>query len=106
MLTAKGLGGESLGRVRLLKDFSERMWGSQLGFGNHHMGTTRMSSSDKNGVVDSNLKLFGTKNLYILGSSVFPTGGHVPPTLTIVALSVRLAEHLAKNHNNRGVQIS
>jgi choline dehydrogenase-like flavoprotein len=65
-----------------------------MGFGHHHMGTTRMAESENEGVVDPQLKVFGTNNFYIAGSSVFPTGGHVPPTLTITALSIRLAEHL------------
>jgi choline dehydrogenase-like flavoprotein len=53
-----------------------------------------MADNVDKGVVDGNLKVFGTKNLYISGSSVFPTGSHLPPTLTIAALTVRLAEHL------------
>jgi choline dehydrogenase-like flavoprotein len=53
-----------------------------------------MAENETKGVVDSELKVFGTDNFYIGGSSVFPTGGHVPPTLTIVALSIRLADHL------------
>ena len=76
------------------------MWASQLGFGHHHMGTTRMAETASAGVVDRNHKVFGSKNLYMAGSSVFSTGGHVPPTLTIVALSIRLAEHLAQEVNN------
>ena len=60
----------------------------------HLMGTTRMASSDEHGVVDSNLKVFGTKNLYIAGASVFPSGGAANPTLSLTALSMRLAEHL------------
>lgn len=93
-LVAKDIGASSLGRLKLLKDREDRMWGSQLGFGNHHMGTTRMSESSAKGVVDKNQKVFGTSNLFIGGSSVFSTGGHVPPTLTIVAMAVRLAEHI------------
>ena len=92
--TANELGRLNLGRLKLLKERGERLWGDQLSFGNHHMGTTRMSSSEKTGVVDKNLKVFGGQNLYIGGCSVFPTGGHVPPTLTLVALAIRLAEHL------------
>ncbi len=88
------LGKLSLGRIRLLKERSDRLFGDQMGFGNHHMGTTRMALSDKTGVVDRNSRVFGTNNLYIAGSSVFPTGSHVPPTLTIVALTIRLAEFL------------
>lgn len=84
------------GRFRLLKERESRIWESQLGYGHHHMGTTRMAGSVKNGVVDKNCLVFGTNNLYIAGSSVFPTGGHVPPTLTIVAMSIRLARHLER----------
>lgn len=62
--------------------------------GQHHCGTTRMSSSPKTGVVDKNLKVFNSDNLYILGSSVFPSNGWVNPTFTIIALSLRLSNHL------------
>ena len=62
----------------------------------HHMGTTRMSYSNKDGVVDTDHKVFGYNNLYINGSSVFPTSGSVNPTLTILALSFRLSEILCK----------
>jgi choline dehydrogenase-like flavoprotein len=61
----------------------------------HQMGTTRMSSEPQHGVVDTNCRVHGMENLFISGSSVFPTGGGTNPTLTIVMLSLRLAEHLA-----------
>ena len=64
--------------------------------GCHHMGTTRMSNDAKTGVVDADLRVHGLDTLYVLGSSVFPTGGFANPTLTIVALAVRLADHLAR----------
>ena len=64
--------------------------------GNHHMGGTRMATNVSKGVVDSNCKVFGLENLSIAGSSVFPSGGHANPTLTIVQLSLRLAQHLLK----------
>jgi choline dehydrogenase-like flavoprotein len=60
----------------------------------HHMGTTRMSSDPRHGVVDENCKVHGVANLYIAGSSVFPTGGGTNPTLTIVLLALRLGKHL------------
>jgi choline dehydrogenase-like flavoprotein len=60
----------------------------------HHMGTTRMDDCPRRGVVDRNLRVHGTNNLYLAGSSVFPTGGSNFPTMTIVALSLRLATHL------------
>lgn len=63
--------------------------------GFHHMGTTRMSHDPKAGVVDSQCRVHGYRNLYITGSSVFPTGGWANPTLTLLALTHRLAEHLA-----------
>jgi choline dehydrogenase-like flavoprotein len=60
----------------------------------HHIGTTRMSDSAENGVVDVNCKVHGIDNIYIAGSSVFPTAGYSGPTMMVVALSLRLAEHL------------
>jgi choline dehydrogenase-like flavoprotein len=60
----------------------------------HHIGTTRMSDDPRTGVVDSDGKVHGVGNLFIAGSSVFPTSGYANPTLTIVALAIRLAEHL------------
>ena len=67
---------------------------SNFNSGAHHLGTTRMSHSPESGVVDAHCRVHGTENLYIAGSSVFPTGGHVNPTLTIVALAVRLSDHI------------
>jgi choline dehydrogenase-like flavoprotein len=58
------------------------------------MGTTRMSADPEHGVVDANCRVHTLQNLYIAGSSVFATGGWVNPTFTIVALAVRLADHL------------
>jgi choline dehydrogenase-like flavoprotein len=60
----------------------------------HHMGTTRMDADPREGVVDADLKVHGVANLSVAGSSVFPTGSYANPTLTIVALSVRLANYL------------
>lgn len=60
----------------------------------HHLGGTRMSATPATGVVDRNLRVHGVDNLFICGGSVFPTGGHANPTLTIVALALRLAARL------------
>lgn len=62
----------------------------------HHMGTTRMSRDPRHGVVDENVRVHGVENLYVGGSSVFPTGGGTNPTLTIVLLALRLGKHLAQ----------
>jgi choline dehydrogenase-like flavoprotein len=61
----------------------------------HHAGTTRMHLDPALGVVDENLRVHGMENLYVAGSSVFPTAGVANPTLTVVALALRLAAHLA-----------
>jgi choline dehydrogenase-like flavoprotein len=65
-----------------------------FGFFWHHMGTTRMGDDPETSVVDRNCKVHGLTNLFIAGSSVFPTTGTAGPTLTIVALAIRLADHL------------
>lgn len=60
----------------------------------HHLGTTRMGSDPKTSVVDKNCRIWGIGNVYISGGSVFPTSGCANPTFTVVALAIRLAEHL------------
>lgn len=60
----------------------------------HHIGTTRMHTDPKRGVTDPHCRVHSVRNLYISGGSVLPTGGHANPTLTVVALAIRLAEHL------------
>jgi hypothetical protein len=62
----------------------------------HHMGTTRMHVDPKQGVVDPNCQVHGVSNLFMAGSSVFPTGSFANPNLTIVAMSIRLADHVKK----------
>jgi choline dehydrogenase-like flavoprotein len=85
------------GRVRLmeyLRDENDDTWPEFTGGGWHHMGTTRMSDDPKKGVVDANCKVHGISNLYIAGSSCYATAGAPNPTLTLVALTIRLADHL------------
>lgn len=60
----------------------------------HHMGTTRMDTDPKRGVVDADCRIHGVENIYVAGSSVFPTAGYPNPTLTLVALAIRLADHI------------
>jgi len=62
--------------------------------GGHHIGTTRMAASRADGVVDTNCAVFDVPNLFIASSAVLPTSSHANPTLTIVALALRLAQHL------------
>jgi len=62
----------------------------------HHLGTTRMSATPADGVVDRDCRVHEVHNLYIAGGSVFPTSSHANPTLTLVALAARLADHLRR----------
>jgi GMC oxidoreductase len=62
----------------------------------HHMGTTRMHIDPTQGVVDQYCRVHGVRNLYIAGSSVFPTGGYANPTLTLCALAIRLADEVKR----------
>ena len=66
----------------------------------HHMCTTRMAESPAGGVVDANQKVFGTENLYIAGSSVWSTAGYANPTLAIIQMTLRLADHIALKLNS------
>ena len=72
----------------------EEQWSPSLTGGHHHLGTARMSDDPKHGVVDANCRVHGISNLYISDGSVFPTGGYANPLLTIVALSLRTADHI------------
>ena len=61
-------------------------WIDDLSDVNHHMGGTRMSAIASEGVVDTDLRVWGYQNLYVMSASVFPTGSHSNPTLTLLAL--------------------
>jgi choline dehydrogenase-like flavoprotein len=63
-------------------------------YGGHHLGGARMSADPRQGVVDPDLRVHGVENLFVAGGAVFPTSSQANPTLTILALSLRLAEHL------------
>lgn len=90
--------GHELGRLGLGR--AEVLIGSlppalrQVACNAHHMGTTRIDPDPARGVVDADLKVHGVDNLWVAGSSVFPTGGWSNPTLTVVALARRLGAHL------------
>jgi choline dehydrogenase-like flavoprotein len=84
-----------LGQVEL--DHAEAGHEAPILWCHHHMGTTRMHADPRMGVVDGNCKVHGMHNLHVAGSSVFPTCGNDMPTLTIAALALRLADHLASD---------
>jgi len=96
-LTMKELGRQLLaarsGMIRLNYD-TRAEWLSALDWGDHHLGTTRMHGDPKQGVVDANSRVHGMANLFVAGSGVFPTYGASNPTMNLVALTLRLADHL------------
>jgi choline dehydrogenase-like flavoprotein len=96
-LVAEALGRIGAGRVRMIAVDPDTGWPTAyrgMRGGWHQMGTTRMSGDPKLGVVDADCKMHGFDNFYIAGSSVFPTVGYTNPTLTIVALALRIADKL------------
>jgi choline dehydrogenase-like flavoprotein len=88
------LGRLGIGRLAPLAPSEIEGWPANLEGGWHQIGTTRMHEDPRRGVVDPDGKLHGVANLFVAGSSVFPTAGAAPPTLTIVALALRLADRL------------
>lgn len=93
----KQFGVAGIGRVRLYEFLWDEKNESMPNFtsgGWHHMGTTRMNEDPKKGVVDANCKVHGIDNLFIAGSACFPTGGAINPTLSVVAISLRLSGHI------------
>ena len=85
-----------LGRVAVKEDIYDVKQYDSLGV-YHHLGGTRMGDSIKDSVVDTNLKVHKNKNLFITGSSVFPSSGYTNPTFTIVQLSLYLGDHILQN---------
>jgi len=93
-LIAQEFGRLGLGRVEIEMATDDDPWPASLHQSSHYMGTTRMSSDPSKGVVDADCRVHGMTNLYIAGGSVFPTGGGGMVTFNIVALAIRLADHL------------
>jgi len=100
-LLGRELGARGLGRVRfkagppeLAPGHAESAGSRRFRGGSHHMGTTRMHRDPGRGVVDADCRVHGLDNLFVAGSSVFPTGGASNPTLTVLALTLRLGRHL------------
>ncbi|MGH9026840.1 MAG: GMC oxidoreductase, partial [Acidimicrobiia bacterium] len=85
-----------LGGSRLQLDPAVGSPAGAISGGSHHMGTTRMNDDPHLGVVDAECRVHGVANLYVAGSAVFPTGGYANPTLTLVALTLRLADELRR----------
>jgi choline dehydrogenase-like flavoprotein len=80
--------------MRITFEPTDDEWQNHVGWGYHHCGGSRMHADPKFGVVDANARVHGMSNLYVAGSSIFPTAGYTNPTLNLVALALRLASHL------------
>jgi choline dehydrogenase-like flavoprotein len=93
-LLGQELGRAGIGRLQMLHAEPGEDPREHVASSAHHMGTTRMHVDPRKGVVDANCRLHGIENLYVAGSSVFPTCGQSAATFTIVALALRLADHL------------
>jgi choline dehydrogenase-like flavoprotein len=103
-LIGQQIGIAGIGRVKLmefLEDENDHSWPSFAGAGWHHMGTTRMSDDPKNGVVDANCKVHGIANLFTAGASNYVTAAAPNPTLTVIALTLRLSDHLKQRINGK-----
>lgn len=96
-ILAHQVGMAGIGRIRLnefLRDETDDTFPDSTNGGWHHMGATRMASDPKKGVVDSNCRVHGISNLYVAGAACFATSGAPNPTLTLLALTMRLSDHL------------
>jgi choline dehydrogenase-like flavoprotein len=96
-ILGREFGKAGIGRVKLaefLRDENDDSWPEFTNGGWHHMGTTRMSDDPKRGVVDADCKVHGISNLFVAGSACFTTAAAPNPTLTVVALSLRLSDHV------------
>ncbi|MDX1672751.1 MAG: GMC family oxidoreductase [Balneolaceae bacterium] len=93
------MGKAGIGRIKLrefLREENFNSWPEGTNGGWHHMGTTRMHEDPKQGVVDADCKVHGIANLFVAGSACYTTSGAPNPTLTLVALSLRLSDHVKK----------
>jgi choline dehydrogenase-like flavoprotein len=98
-LLGQEMGRTGLGRIQLaewLMEDNDTSWPSFLSGGWHHMGTARMHNDPRQGVVNSDCRVHGIDNLYIAGSAPFPTSGAPNPTLTLIALTLRLSDYLRR----------
>jgi len=87
----------ALGWGRLMpEDVTPELVRSRVAGNYHNIGTTRMSSAPSDGVVDPDCRVHGVANLYVGGSSVFPSAGCSGPTMMIIGMALRMSEHLKR----------
>lgn len=100
LAVAKNFAAAGLGFIKLHPSMTNEALDIPVSPHAHHMGTTRMAREPGWGVVDENCKVFGASNLYLAGSSVFSTGGGGNPTMPLIQLALRLADHLLKSKSS------
>ncbi len=93
-MLARDMRESGVGRLHYDPDTVEAEMLRYGAYGGHHIGTARMGTDPRRSVVDGNGRVHGMENLYVAGAAVFPTSSQANPTLTIVALALRLADHL------------
>ncbi len=93
-LLRQDLAGQQLGELTYREEDIQTAMIREGAYGGHHIGTARMSASPEDGVVDRDCRVHGTDNLFVASSAVFPTSSQANPTLTIIALALRLADYL------------
>jgi len=96
-LLGQQIGKSGIGRVKMmdyLKDENDFSWPDFTGGGWHHMGTTRMSDDPKQGVVNAHCQVHSIDNLFVAGASCYVTAAAPNPTLTLVALTLRLSDYI------------
>jgi choline dehydrogenase-like flavoprotein len=95
-LIAQEVERSGIGRLTYERDTLEEDLMRFGAYGGHHIGTARMGSDPRTSVVDADCRVHSTDNLFVAGSAVFPTSSQANPTLTLIALSLRLGDHLAQ----------
>jgi choline dehydrogenase-like flavoprotein len=105
-ILAEDMRKSGVAQVDLDPPIEGRKWPADLEGTWHHMGTTRMHDSPKQGVVDRDCRVHGMSNLYVAGSSLFPTAGANFPTITLAALAYRLSEHLVRELRSTSTNLS
>lgn len=99
---ADAVGRSGLGSLALDAEPGRTVRNAVIALAGHHIGTVRMGDDPRTGVVDRNAEVWGTRGLYACGAAVFPTSGFANPTLTAVALALRLADHLIQQGGQTG----
>jgi choline dehydrogenase-like flavoprotein len=105
-MLASAVAKSGLGAVPLDADLRDSIQRVLVPQGGHHIGTVRMDADPRSGVVDPNGEIWGTRGLFVAGTAIFPTSGFANPTLTAVALALRLVQHLIQRKEaNTGVRL-